>query len=238
LLNEFRIVAANFALLPAAESNNSSPATTLTQLLAGERERNPDEKRKNALLNSGIVPQPGSQIVYWNVTDPDGDPLTYTFALRNYKSDGWTDLAVNVRESFVQFDISHLEDGLYATRLSTTEQAPRPAAERLTVNFETDDLLVDKTPPVITDAKISREADALSVTISGRDELSLLESAEFTFNNGFHETVTQPADDIRDSRSETFVLRAPLVKTAGATSVEVVLYDDIGNSSARRLEIK
>jgi hypothetical protein len=237
-LNEFRIVSPNFTLLPAAESNNPGAPTTLGQLITGERERSADDKRKSALLGSGIVPQPGSQIVYWNITDPDGDLLTYSFSIRNYKSDTWLDLAVNVRESFVQFDISHLEDGLYATRLSTTEQAPRTPGDRLTVAFETDDLLIDKTPPVISDAKISREGDTVTVSISGRDELSLLDSAEFTFNNGYHEIVTQPADGIRDSRAETFILRAPLVRTAGATSVEIMLYDDIGNSSARRLELK
>ena len=75
------------------------------------------------------------------------------------------------------------------------------------------------------------------VTIRGRDALSLLDSAEFTFNNGVHEIVEQPADGILDGMEETFVLELPEARLAGATSVEVTLYDSAGNGSTRRLAL-
>ncbi len=238
-LNEFRVLSPNYALLPAAEaSGNPTPISTLTQLLAAERERNPDDKRKGGLLGSGIAPQRGNQIIYWNLTDPDGDALAYTFSIRSAILDTWTDVAVSIRDSFVQFDVSHLEDGLYATRLSATELAPRPAGDRLIVSFETDDFVVDKTPPSIGEVKMTHEADALTVHVPARDATSLLEQAEFTFNNGYREVVTQPSDGIRDSRAETFALRAPHVKIVGATAVEIVVTDNLGNNAARRVELK
>jgi len=190
------------------------------------------------LLSSTVAPQPGAQIAFWTVSDLDGDNLAFTFSISPENTETWTDLAVNSKESFVQFDVGHLADGVYNTRLVATEQAPRAAADRLTTTFETDELVVDKTPPTITDAKVSRESDSLTVTVSGRDALSLLEGAEFVFNNGYRDEVTQPADGIRDSKSETFILRVPLPRVAGATSVEVLLYDEPGNSVAKRLELK
>ena len=75
------------------------------------------------------------------------------------------------------------------------------------------------------------------MTVRGRDALSLLDSAEFTFNNGYHETVEQPADGILDGREETFVLEIPVDRAAGATSVEVTLYDAAGNGATRRLNL-
>jgi hypothetical protein len=135
----------------------------------------------------------------------------------------------------VQFETSHLADGVYSTRLVVSEGAPRPAPERQTATFETDDLVVDHTPPEILTATARREGDKLIVTIHGRDALSLLDGIEATFNNGVHETSEQPADGIRDGREETFTLELPFARIANATSVEVSLYDSAGNAATRRL---
>jgi hypothetical protein len=119
--------------------------------------------------------------------------------------------------------------------LIVTEQAPRPAADRLTTTFETDDLMVDRTPPAMIDATAKKDGDTLRLTVHGRDALSLLDGAEFNFNNGVHETVEQPVDGILDGREETFTLEIPFARVSNATSVEILLYDAVGNNSARRL---
>jgi hypothetical protein len=124
---------------------------------------------------------------------------------------------------------------VYFTRLVVTEQAPRPEADRLTTTFETDDLIVDRTPPEILEGTAKRNGNSLVVTVHGRDALSLLDNVEFNFNNGVRETVEQPVDGILDGREESFALEIPLSRVGEATSVEVILYDACGNSSARRL---
>jgi hypothetical protein len=103
------------------------------------------------------------------------------------------------------------------------------------VSFETDDLVVNHTPPAIEEASARRDGATLVVTVRGRDALSLLDSAEFKFNNGEQDLVEQPADGILDGMRETFVLELPLARVAGATSVEVTLYDAAGNGATRRL---
>jgi len=197
-----------------------------------------NDKKKSAFLTSQVVPQPGTQVVLWSVNDPDGDNLAFTFSIRREGEKEWTDLAVGTHDPYAQFDISHLAEGIYFTRLVAAEQTPRPAAERLTATFETDDLVIDRTPPDILAATLTREGNLVCVTVHGRDALSLLDSMEISFNNGPHETVEQPLDGIRDGREETFVLEIPDAKVADATSVEVVLYDAAGNSAARRLSTK
>ncbi len=239
LLVDFRVVSPNYALIPAAEPP-SSAVVSLVQLLgrgasAGATSDSSDDKKKVAFLSSQVVPQTGMQLVLWTVNDADGDNLDFTFSIRHDGDPAWTDLVVASHDSYAQFDTSHLAEGLYFTRLIASEQAPRLVAERLTTTFETDDLMVDRTPPVILEATAQRNGDTLRLTVHGRDALSLLDGAEFSFNNGVRETVEQPVDGILDSREESFVLEVPLARVSNATSVEILLYDAAGNNSARRI---
>ncbi|HTL66388.1 MAG TPA: hypothetical protein VL200_01880 [Lacunisphaera sp.] len=238
-LVDFRIFPPNLALLPAGEPPPSA-TTTLGQLLYPNPRDAKDEnsdRRKGAFMSSAVIPQTGAQIVYWTVTDPDGDNLNYTFSIQPDGGDTWTDLAVNTTETYVQFDTSGLAEGLYLTRLRVAEQAPRPRPERLAYDFETDTLLVDRTPPVISHPVIRRESGRLILSIDGHDALSLLEGAEFVLNNGEHETVTHPVDGILDGKSEQFQVEIPEARAAGATSVEILVYDAVGNSSSVRVPL-
>ena len=173
--------------------------------------------------------------MFWNVTDPDGDNVLSTFSIRRTGDTAWLDLAINTRDSFAQFDTAHLPEGVYFTRLVATETDPRPSTERLSATFETDELVVDHTPPEILEASARREGDRLVITLHGRDALSLLEGIEVAFNNGVRENVEQPDDGVRDSREERFTLSVPIAKVSGATSAEIILYDAAGNSAAKRV---
>jgi hypothetical protein len=231
-LQDFRVLSPNFAVVVPPEMPPPVMTTVGQVMQAGEHD---SERHKSGFLGSQIVASPGSRVVFWTVTDPDGDNLVYTLSIRRDGDPAWTDISVDSKEAYAQFDTLHLQEGTWFTRLVAKETAPRPEAERLSVTFDTDDLVVDHTPPVIEEALVRRESGKLAVTVRGRDALSLLDSAEFTFNNGVHETVEQPADGILDGREETFVLELPLNRAAGATSVEVTLYDAAGNGATRRL---
>lgn len=242
-LTDFRIFPANLGLIPAGENSGAAAnaVTTLGQLLFPSQGAVKDDsasKRKSGLLASPVIAVPGAQIVYWTLADPDDDNLAATFSLTPEGKDEWTDLAVNTADSFVQFDISHLPEGRYRTRLAVREQAPRPEPQRLSYTFETDYLTVDRTPPEILDAKVEHVAGAWRITVEGRDALSLLEGAEFALNNGAHLALEHPLDGILDGRRETFVGEFPDAKAYGATSVEITVLDKSGNSVARRLPLK
>jgi hypothetical protein len=230
LLQDYRMLTPNFAIVVPPEMP-APVVTTVGQLIqSGDH----DDHRRG-FLGSQIVASPGTRVAFWTVTDPDNDNLTYTYSIRHEGDPQWTDIAVDSTESYVQFDTLHLAEGTWFTRLVVKEAAPRPESDRLSVSFETDDMVVDHTPPVIEEATVRRDGGKVYVTIRGKDALSLLDSAEFTFNNGEHQIVEQPADGILDGKEETFSLELPAAKLAGATSVEVTIYDSVGNGSTRRL---
>ena len=237
-LQEFRFLSPNFALVPGAEPTPSLTTSVSSLLNSSKDDDSGSAKRSRAgFLASQIVPSPGTQIALWTLADPDGDNVTATFSIRPEAETTWTDLAVSTREPYISFDTARLADGVYFTRLVATEAAPRPAADRLSITFETDNLVIDHTAPAILAATAARTAEALVLTVRGRDALSLLEGVEITLNNGTHETVEQPADGIRDAREETFTMEIPLARATGATAAEVTLYDTAGNATTRRITL-
>jgi hypothetical protein len=239
-LGDFRVFPANQGIVPAAEPPPAVSATLGQLLFPNQRDNKDDatDKRRGSILNSQVVPQAGVQLVYWNVSDPDGDTLAYTFSIRPDGKGDWTDLAVEIPETYLQFETGGLPEGLYLTRLKVAEQAPRPVGQRLTYVFETDNLLVDRTPPVISEAKASRADGMLYITVTGRDVLSLLEGAEFVLNNGQRTIVLHPQDGLLDGHEETFRAEFPEARAAGASSVEIMLQDENGNASSTRIAIK
>lgn len=240
-LGDFRIFPPNMGVIPAAERVASASLTVNQLLFPGPRDAAKDDggdKRKESFLGSQVVAAPGTQVIYWSVSDADNDNLLYTFGIRPESTENWTDLAVNTPDNYVQFETGGLAEGVYFTRLSVAEQAPRPVAQRLTYAFETDLLLVDRTAPVLATPTITRADGMLQISISGKDALSVLEGAEFALNNGLQASVSQPADGILDSREERFVIEIPEAKAAGATSVEIIVYDHAGNAASTRVPLK
>jgi hypothetical protein len=231
-MQDFRVLAPGFGIVPAAEP--TPPASiSLSQLMQPAKD---EDRRRSNFLNSQVIPAPGIQVVIWKVGDQEGDNLLFTFSIRHESQpDGWIEIVANSDQSFAQFDTAHLPEGTYFTRLVAKETAPRPRPDRLTHTFETDDLVLDHSPPEVLAATARRVGDSLAVTITGRDRHSLLEAIDLVFNNGVRESVKQPADGVRDGREETFSFEAPLARISNATSVEVTLYDAAGNGSARRL---
>jgi hypothetical protein len=231
LLQEFRVLSPGYGIIPAPEP--APPASmSLSQLMQSAKD---DDRRRSTFLSSQVVPSPGSQLVLWTVTDPDGDNLLSTFSIRRDGEDTWTDLVTGTREGYAQFNTRHLPEGIYFTRIVATETAPRPTAERLSHTFETDNLVVDHSPPELLEASARRTRDSVIVTVRGRDKLSLLDGIEAVFSNNVRETVEQPVDGVRDGRTETFELELPLARLSNATSLEVTLFDLAGNGQARRL---
>ena len=230
-LQDFRVLTAGFGMI--APADQPPPAVvSLSQIVQAPKE---EDRRRPNLMNSQVIPSPGTQVVIWTVTDPDGDSLLNTLSIRRDGDSAWTDIVSASRDNYAQFDTKHLPDGVYFTRLVATETSPRPIDERLSQTFETDDLIVDHSAPEIVEAKAQRSGSSVTITVQGRDQLSLLDGIEVVFNNNVRETIEQPADGIRDGREETFTFEVPLARVSNATSVEVTLYDAAGNGTAKRL---
>lgn len=241
-LTDFRLLPPNLGLVPNPEPPPAPGNITLGSILFPNQPAAKDTPgtaaRRSSFLNSPLVPQLGAQIVFWSVADPDEDTLAMSFSIAPESTDQWTDLVLLTTDNYVQFDVTDLPEGRYRTRLVAAEQAPRPAAQRLSYTFETDSLIIDRTPPEVLAVEVARAGGMWRLAIEGRDAFSLLEGAEFVLNNGTRLAVEQPVDGVRDGQREKFAAEIPAARAAGATSVEITLYDAIGNSVSRRQPLR
>lgn len=192
-------------------------------------------RTRDGFLGSPVVARPGAQVVLWNVHEPAGDALLYTLALRAAGGATWRDIVVETRETYAEFDVSDLPDGAYDLRLIALPATPRPEGIEPLVYVD-DRLVVDNTPPEVLSAE-AVGGPRLSLTIHAADAGSLLDYAEFRFNDGRVERVENPVDGLSDSRTESFTFTLPSSRIAPATEVEIIVVDAAGNASARRLRI-
>lgn len=235
VLRSFRIISPNFALRARSASNNTSATTTLSQVVnAPSPGGSAADKRRQALMSSPLVSEPGAQVVLWTVSDPDGDNLVATFSIRHQDDDTWQDLQVGTDADWFQFDRRTLAEGTYFTRLTVEETAPRPAGDRHSISFAADDLVIDLTPPEIHHQELSREGDHWRLEVSARDSYSLLSGMRAVFNNGYTASSAQPADGILDSPAETFVVHIPVDQLTSATQVEIYVEDTAANVATVR----
>jgi hypothetical protein len=238
VLRSFRLISPNFALAPRTVGTSGN-TLTLGQVIGSSP--NPaadsDNQERQALLSSKVVPQIGAQVVTWTASDVDGDALTATFSVRPQGSTEWIDLGVNLTEDWFQFDRRGLAEGTYFTRLRVQEGAPRPPADRHEVEFATDDLVIDLTPPSITGATVTSTAAGLQLEIDAADSTSALTGVRLRFNNAYELELSYPADGILDGMIETFVTVVDPDLTTGATAVEVYVTDAADNVAIKRLEL-
>ncbi|MDA7916812.1 hypothetical protein N9B49_01175 [bacterium] len=239
VLQSFRLVSPNFGLSPRSSTANNSPNLTLGQVI-GTTPSNIKplaERKRQDLLSSHVIPQPGAQVAMWTASDPDGDNLNATFSIRREGESTWTDLAVDTAEGWLQFDRTTLSEGTYFTRLVLAEQAPRPLPQRRTVTFKTDDLVIDLSPPTIDDVMVTPADEVLHVTVRGNDAVSLISGVKLAFNNGHTVELTHPVDGILDSPAESFSTEIRWDDLGTASSFEVYFEDVAGNTATKRITL-
>lgn len=237
VLRSFRVISPNFALSPRPVASSATGNLTLGQVIGSSPNPNdnPDEKARQALLSSSLIPQPGAQVITWSVSDADGDQLSATFSVRATENDAWIDLGVGLTEEWFQFDRRGLPEGTYFTRLSIQEEAPRAIADRHTIGFATDDLVIDLSAPKIQRVDVSSTDQTTTLAVDAEDALSRIASLRLVFNNGHTLELQSPTDGLLDARTESFVAEVENRLIGKATAVEVYVEDVVGNIAIKRI---
>ncbi|WP_156469170.1 hypothetical protein [Cephaloticoccus primus] len=226
----------SFTVLPPSNARNS--ADTLRKAAEAAKIGYRDD-----LATAADTPlYRSSRVIIWDLSDANGDVLLSTLSIHGPEDDAdaqWEPVLVDSENRFAIFDTAPLPEGRYRTRLDVRETAPRPAPQRLSISFSTDDFVVDRSPPEILHTQLERtEAGGLTLTVQARDALSLLRGAEFHLNNGTRYTVSHPLDGILDGREEGFALELSPAQLGTATAVEIIVLDEHFNSASTRVDLR
>lgn len=191
---------------------------------------------KEGLTASGEAPKRESVVhITWKVENGDNDALRYRL---NYRRDGqgqWRDVLRDgeiVTKNEYDWEIQALPEGKYRLRVEASDEMANPPEQVQRHALESAPVLVDNTPPVIT-----------QLTLDGRrlrgrvvDGLGPVARVEVAIDGHLEWRPLSPADGVFDSADEAIDADVGALVPAGSHIVTVRAYDAAGNTVMRELE--
>lgn len=173
--------------------------------------------------------------ITWQASDPNDDDLLYSAYLRAAGAE-WRLLTKDTEMNFYVIDTSLLDDGEYFCKVVACDGPSNSGQENLCGEEESDEFVVDNTPPVIEIKRAKKRPDG-SFEVSGiiSDETSRLSAAWCAFDMGDFE-VMRPSDGIFDTREEKFEITTPAMDGA-KHYVTIRAEDAAGNIRVARKEL-
>ncbi|MBY0503159.1 MAG: hypothetical protein K2X03_04580 [Bryobacteraceae bacterium] len=220
-------VAAQNATKPAAAAPAATAAYTLTVTDTGET----GPAASTGTPAQTILRSSTRQLVIvWQGEDPDGDSLTYQLSYRGEGESRWKLLKANTTELAFTVDADLFADGRYWFRVSASDKLANAGDAAREAELVSSPVLIDNTPPVITELKATARTE---YTVSAQDNLSELRRCEYSLDAGPW-NLLEAEDGVTDSLTETFKLKLPSL-AAGEHTLSFRLTDAAGNVSAKKL---
>jgi WD40 repeat protein len=147
--------------------------------------------------------------VRWAAHDDNGDELSFAVYYRGEGERNWQFLRDHIRERFYSFDSSQLPDGHYRVKVVASDARSHNPGEALTGNRESDEFVIDTTPPIVSGLEAHLASGKIHTTFTATDATSPVTHAEYSIDAGRWQYVA-PVGGIADSLTERFEFDAPL----------------------------
>ena len=223
-------VASQGAAKPVAAAPAATAAYTLTVTDTGETA--PAASAGTPTQN--VVRSSTRQLVIvWQGEDPDGDPLQYNLSYRGEGERNWKMLKSNTGELALTVDADVFADGRYWFRVVASDKLANTAESAREAELVSGPVVVDNTPPLLTDLKAASRGE---YSFTAQDNLSELRRAEYSLDAGGW-ILLEAEDGVTDSLTERFKLSLPALPV-GEHTLTFRVFDGAGNSSARKLLVE
>ena len=127
--------------------------------------------------------QKGLQTLQWRAEDADGDRLTYLLQYRREGETTWRELRAGLSDPIFVWDTTAVGDGRYVVRVVASDAVVNAADRALTGERDSEPIIVDNTPPVIT-TEIVRQGAAARLVVRVRDAQSPIQKLEYSLSAG------------------------------------------------------
>lgn len=164
----------------------------------------------------------------WDVTDPNGDDLSYTLHIRKEGWPDWVQLGEQpLTEKTYAWDTTAVPAGIYRLRVSASDRPSNDPAGALSRERTTEPFIVDHQSP---DVAVQAAPMGKGATVTLRDELTRLVKASYALDGGDWVSVF-PDDGLFDTARETITISLPTLKQ-GTHILTLRATDAAGNVGA------
>jgi hypothetical protein len=173
----------------------------------------------------------------WKVENPDKDELRYRIEYRLLGTNTWY-AALEPRETLTKttysWETSDLPEGRYRVRINATDEISNPPDRVQRHELESSIILVDNTPPVISDLEVAGKR-VRGIVIDGVGPIARIEASV----TGADEWVPFfPRDGVFDEQREEFDVDVTALAPNGHAMLSVRAYDRAGNFVVRNVTVK
>jgi sugar lactone lactonase YvrE len=145
----------------------------------------------------------------WLAHDDNGDELSFSIYYRGEGEQNWQPLRTGFRDRYDSFDAARLPDGRYYLKVVASDAPSHNPGEALTGARESDEFLIDTTPPVVSGLEARLVNGKIHTVFTAADSTSPVTRAEYAIDAGRWQYI-EPSGKLADSLTEKFEFDAPL----------------------------
>ena len=234
---EIELTPPNYKFPTPSANISSAPSQTLSLMPMGKHGSSLAVPQIDATTSTPTMQYAkGAVGARWTAIDDNGDALIYTVEILGLHESTWKLLKDKVREKYISWDSTAFPDGEYKLRVIASDLPSNTKEDALTGQLESDVLVIDNTPPRITNVSGARSGNRIEVRWHAGDARSIITKAEYSVDGGDW-TVVDPVTRLSDSRELDYDLAVPDVST-GEHTIAVRAIDEYGNESVDKVIVK
>ncbi len=159
-------------------------------------------KRGVAQKKTGAV-DPSVCSLAWSAFDADNDQLIYNISIKKKGFNKWITVLKRTKQLAITFDSLVFSDGEYLFRVNASDEQNNPVNRALEGERISEPIIIDNTPPKISQIVIKPVEGKYLLTFTVTDLLSNISHVQISINYGRTVSIA-PEDGIFDSKSKKF----------------------------------
>lgn len=182
---------------------------------------------------------PGKEGVFkigYKARDENEDKLVYRLDFRRIGRMTWIEMKDEIEADNYEWDSKTVEDGRYEVRVTADDSRSNTVATKLIGSRISDTIVVDNTGPTIRKYAIEKNGKAATLKLQVTDELSVINSMEYTVDSNAEWKGAVPDDSVFDTTDESFTIATEELEP-GEHILALKMRDDVDNVTYKTFEL-
>jgi len=174
--------------------------------------------------------------ISWKAADENGDKLTHEIFIRQIGNTRWVRIAKDLAVPNYKWNSLTVSDGRYEVKVVTSDKNSNPEGKELADSRVSEAVIIDNTPPEVSELGYELSDNQVSVQAEVKDELSVIKGVNYVIDSGEKWRIALPVDGVFDSRCEKVKFNIDIEKS-GEHLIALRFEDELGNVTYRNLSI-